>query len=533
MTFDFEAFIGRSVDHEPTDHGPTDSDPPIYNAIMEYEPAGPTVESFHRSDAPIRVLLGPVGSGKTGGSLVELIRRVCETPVQYGTNVRKSRWFIVRQTFGQLESATIKDYLELYGELGAFRKGKHYPYDDWYFGLEDGTVVEAHVMFLAFDRPEHIAKIRGLQTTGGIVDEIKELQDANLIPMLYGRTGRFPHKKSCAPFWGGLWGASQPPDEGHFLVDWYENPPTFSLGDDTAAAVEVFLQPGGVIEAEGGGWALNPDAENLENLEAGYYAKQLAINSEDSIRVNLAAMFGAISTGRRVHPRFSRALHTLGSIDFDPTKPLFIGADQDRNRGVVFVQRHGTRFVAIREFQREDMSMSDFAPELRRFIEVEFQPSCDLARQDLKLVVYLDPAGTQRGQATDDTVKKMLEATGFPVVTAPSRNDPNKRRAAVDTPLRTLHSDGKPNLLVSRKGCPDLVAGLSGKYRFRRIASPEDEKYTAQPIKNSFASLCEALQYCLQCLGAADDATSAREPGFASAVEKRRSNPRAPRSWRV
>lgn len=525
--FDLNAFLGGET---------APPEPAIpYNAIMEYEPAGPTIEAFHRSNAPIRILLGPVGSGKTGGSLTDLMLRVCAVPPQYGTNVRRSRWFIVRQTFGQLESATIKDYLELYGELGAFRKGKHYPYDDWYFGLEDGTMVEAHIMFLAFDRPEHIAKIRGLQVTGGIVDEIKELQDPNLVPMLYGRTGRFPHQKSCDPYWNGIWGASQPPDEGHFLVDWFENPPTFHLGGESSVAVEVFLQPGGVIENENGdGWVLNPDAENLDNLEPGYYAKQLAINSEDSIRVNLAAMFGAISTGRRVHPRFSRSLHSVPSIDFDPEKPLFIGADQDRNRGVVFVQRHGTRYVAIEEFQRDDMSMSDFAPELRRHIEATYQPACELAKQKLKLVVYLDPAGEQRGQATDATVKKMLEANGFPVVSAPAKNDPNKRRAAVDTPLRTLHTDGRPNLLVSRKGCPDLVIGLSGKYRFRRVASSEDEKYTAAPVKNSYASLCEALQYCLQCLGAADDATSAQEVGFESAVEKRKkSKPRKPRSWRV
>ena len=56
-----------------------------------------TLAQFHASNAPLRLIRGPVGSGKSVGMVMECVRRAQETP--YGEDgVRRSRAVAVRNT---------------------------------------------------------------------------------------------------------------------------------------------------------------------------------------------------------------------------------------------------------------------------------------------------------------------------------------------------------------------------------------------------------------------------------------------------
>ena len=67
--------------------------------------------AFMADNSKMRVLMGPVGSGKSVTSTFEVIRRAGEqAPDEQG--IRKSRAAIVRETARQLMDTTIKTFLD-------------------------------------------------------------------------------------------------------------------------------------------------------------------------------------------------------------------------------------------------------------------------------------------------------------------------------------------------------------------------------------------------------------------------------------
>ena len=104
-----------------------------------------TCGNFMVNDAKMRVLMGPVGSGKSVTSSFEVIRRASQQqPNKHG--IRKSRAAIVRETARQLMDTTIKTFLDWFppGICGEYmRTTKTY-----YFKVGD---IECEVMFRALD----------------------------------------------------------------------------------------------------------------------------------------------------------------------------------------------------------------------------------------------------------------------------------------------------------------------------------------------------------------------------------------------
>jgi hypothetical protein len=77
---------------------------------INYTPPA-TVKKFMESDARMRVLMGPVGSGKSVGCSFEIIRRASmQDPDKQGR--RRTRAAIVRETARQLQDTTIKTFLD-------------------------------------------------------------------------------------------------------------------------------------------------------------------------------------------------------------------------------------------------------------------------------------------------------------------------------------------------------------------------------------------------------------------------------------
>ena len=238
--------------------------------------------------------MGPLGSGKTFGMYDRLLQTMCEqAPNAQG--VRPSRWVAIRNTYSQLETTTIKDFRALFtDQIGTMVMGNQPSYRTRVL-LEDGTRLDAEVIFLALDREDAVAKLRGFQLTGGVVNETKELVKA-IIDMLDLRVGRFPSMADggVQPTWHGIIGDTNAPDTDH----WY-----YRLAEEQRPeGWKFFRQPGGVIRS-GGGWVANPKAENLRNLPAGYYATGMQGKSEDWISVNLGNEYGFSLDGKPVHFR--------------------------------------------------------------------------------------------------------------------------------------------------------------------------------------------------------------------------------------
>ena len=84
------------------------------------------LREFHESKNFVRFLIGPLGSGKTQACIVELFNKIHKQKAD-DNNVRRSRWVVVRNTYVDLQSTTIKDWREVTEplQIGRFVNGSN------------------------------------------------------------------------------------------------------------------------------------------------------------------------------------------------------------------------------------------------------------------------------------------------------------------------------------------------------------------------------------------------------------------------
>lgn len=208
--------------------------------------APPTVADFMASNAFVRLIVGPVGSGKSSGCITEILRRAAEqAPGPDG--IRRSRWLVVRNTYGQLRDTTRKTFEQwVPRELGEWNEQK------FSFTMRFNDI-EAEVLFRALDRPEDKKKLLSLEVTGAYINEARELPQ-DVFDVLQSRVGRYPSKLQGGASWWGIWMDTNPMHTGHWLYSLMKT-------DKRPRRFELFEQPDG----------LSPDAENVENLPLDYY----------------------------------------------------------------------------------------------------------------------------------------------------------------------------------------------------------------------------------------------------------------------
>ncbi len=82
-----------------------------------------TVWKFLRDDSFFRGLLGPVGSGKSYACAAEVLLRAARQPASAKDNIRRSRFVVVRNSYPELRTTTLKTWTELFPEAqwGALR----------------------------------------------------------------------------------------------------------------------------------------------------------------------------------------------------------------------------------------------------------------------------------------------------------------------------------------------------------------------------------------------------------------------------
>ena len=459
-------------------------------------PDYPVLNRFMGCRSRFAGIMGPLGSGKTFAAILRILQQMTEQAAS-PDGVRPSRWLAVRNTYPDLMGTTVKDFLEIFGDLGTMKYGGlEPPTFKAGFNLDDGTRVQAEVIFLALDRDDAVRKLRGYNVTAVWFNECKELVKS-VIDMADLRHGRYPSLASggVAPTWHGMIGDSNACDEDH----WY-----YKLAEEVRPeGWEFFRQPGGVLPGEHDGeWVENPDAENLENLPEGYYLSGLAGKTEDWIRVMLANEYAFTIEGKPVHPCYIDSLHTTAEpIETDRRYPLTIGIDFGRTPAAAITQHieeHGRR-VILDELTSEDMSAAIFGPALKRHLDANYS--------GMSVQVWCDPSGGAQSQATEDTPIRILRAAGIPAQPC-SSNNPDLRRAAIQNPATRICMDGKPALQVSPKA-KMIRKGLMGGFCYRRMKLAGTERFTDLPDKNAYSHPVEAAEYALMGGGEGRDALRA------------------------
>jgi hypothetical protein len=451
---------------------------------IEYEPDGATLRRFFRSDAFVRGLIGPFGSGKTTACCIEVFRRATQQEPD-SEGIRRTRWAAIRSTFPELRTTTVVSWRSWFGDrFGAFNWTPPFTHT-LRFPLEDGTQVEAEVLFIALDGPDGPDKLKGLELTGGWINEAREVPKA-ILDTLLGRVGRYPAKRNGGPTWTGVLLDTNPPDTDHWLyrLAEEERPPNWA----------IFRQPGGLMKV-GSRWQPNPAAENLRYLRPGYYIDQLAGQTDGWIAVHLGGEYGYVLDGKPVYPEFADSMHVAPEAFAPiPHAPLVIGLDFGLTPAAVFCQRSARgQWLVLAELVAEDMGVQRFAEQLALHLQAWFP---ELKHSDaIQCRAWGDPAGNARAQTDERSCLEIIRKfAGISALPAPT-NAFKIRREAVAGALGRL-IDGKPGLVVS-PACKVLRKGFAGGYRYRRVKIAGDERYHDEPDKNAYSHPHDALQYAL------------------------------------
>lgn len=451
--------------------------------VIKYIPPGANARAFHNSDAFVRGLMGPVGSGKSSSCCVEIMARaVKQKPGKDG--IRRSRWLVIRNTYPELKSTTIKTWQTWFPDNVAPMK--------WDAPISstakipdigDGTGVELEVLFMALDRPTETGKLRSLELTGAWINEASEIPK-EIFDMVTQRVGRFPSKLQGGPSWCGIILDTNPPDDDH----WY-----YKLAEEEKPKEwEFFRQPGGLIrifEGEEARYEPNPEAENVLNLPGGYnyYQQQVPSKTDDWISVFLLGNYGSTADGKPVYPEFKDKIHTLQEdVEADKHLPIVLGWDFGLTPACVVMQvTPRGQIIILEEFVSEDMGIRQFANDI-------VKPALLNKYAGIHRISVADPAGNIRAQTDERTCLQELYEAG--IATEPAgTNDFVIRREAVAFYL-TKMSDGEPSFALN-PSCTMLRKGFNGRYKFERLRTTGPSRYKDRPLKDEYSHIHDALQY--------------------------------------
>ncbi len=457
----------------------------IYTPDQEkiYAPSN-TGRSFHIDNSFVRLIVGPYGSGKTTTAITEIVRRACEMPV-WTCNRRRSRWAVVRNTSGELQTTTLASWLAWFGDLGDIHK-RQKPIMNYEHTFNDGKgIVELELIFIALDRPEDVRKIKSLELTGCYLNELSEIPQEALAHMT-GRVNRYPSKAFCsAPYWSGIIADSNPIETDHWMYKKFveQNIPDYRL----------FRQPPGLIKNEDDKLVRNPDADNAKNLPGDYYEKLALGQTKEFINVFCLGEWGTVSFNKIVYTEFNSDLHAVDHIEPLQGEPLYLGVDFGLTPAVVVVQFTARgQILVLKEYCGKDIGIKGFMdsvvlPSIKR--DFIYNRIAD---------VIADPSGVSRDAILEEMscigelINMGLNARGA------KSNDEEPRIAGVRYFLNKM-TDGKPAFLLSRRDCPVLFKGFLKDYYFKRIAVPGEERYRDKPEKNMSSHPHDALQYvCME-----------------------------------
>ena len=451
---------------------------------INYSPPGKVASKFHQSNSFVRGLMGPVGSGKSSSCCVEIVMRALKQR-PWLDGVRRSRWLVVRNTYPELKSTTIKTWQQWFPEEVAPMKWDAPISSTMRIAdVGDGTGLELEVLFMALDRPTETGKLRSLELTGGWINEASEVPK-EIFDMLTQRVGRFPSKIRGGPSWCGIILDTNPPDDDH----WY-----YKIAEEERPQQwEFFRQPGGLyIDHEKEGldrYTPNPDAENVLNLPGGYnyYLQQLPSKPEDWINVFLLGNYGTTMDGKPVYPEFNDKSHTAKEpIEPYPGLPVVLGWDFGLTPSCVALQVSPKGQLRILdEWVAEDMGIRQFAADI-------VKPAIVNKYSANRIISAGDPAGNIRAQTDERTCLQELLEIGIPTEPAPT-NDFIPRRESVAF-FMTRMMDGEPAFLLS-PNCTHLRKGFNGRYKYERLKTTGPARYKDRPLKDMYSHVQDALQY--------------------------------------
>ena len=461
--------------------------------------AGPTASRFHKSDAFVRGIMGPVGSGKSVACCWEIYMRAIAQEPNW-EKVRKSRVLIVRNTLPQLETTTMKTWKDWFpagnvnnpGTFGILTRKP--PFTHYMkMALPDGTRLDLEVQFIALDKSEDVRKLLSYECSGVWINEAREIQK-EIIDAATARVGRFPGPKDGGCTRPYIIMDTNPPNDTH----WW-----FHVAEEQCPKTwEFFRQPSG----------LSPYAENLENLlqpsnhkklttdarrKHGrlYYERMLGGKTEEWINVYIHGQYGYIETGQKVYGKsWNRDVHVAKHpIKTNPNAVIHIGIDASgRHPAAIFAQQSSRgQWQLLHEIfvkEKEGMNATHFSQVLKNVIKTKYPGNIT--------EIWGDPAGQFKSYTDERNYFDILRGHGIAVKAAPVPNNNIEVRLSTVNNVLDKMIDGEPAIIVSPT-CKQLISGFDGGYQFKKLNVSGEERYDTRPNKNRYSDIHDSLQYML------------------------------------
>ncbi len=426
-----------------------------------YTPAGPVLKAFHEDNSFVRGIMGPFGSGKSSAIVMEILIRA-QQQRKSPDGIRRSRWAVVRNSYPELKSTTIKTWGQwcptTYGKLNQDSPIIHRIQTD---------DLDMEVLFMALDQPDDMRKLLSLELTGAWINEAKEIPKA-ILDAITGRVGRYPAKMDGGPTWYGVIMDTNPPDDQHWWFNFEQN--------GTPEDWKFFSQPSG----------LSPEAENLQNLPAKYYQRLSQGKDPDWVAVYVEGKYGYVVEGKPVYPMYLDSTHCAATVlDPDPRVSLFLGADFGVSSAAVITQKlPDGRWLILDEFISDDAKgIKSFAEDLAIYVATTY-PNHEVGG------CWGDPSGENKTLEGNTPLALMKAGTGWDWKPAPT-NDIDMRLESVRGALKRL-VNGVPGLLLSPKA-KTVRKGFTGGYHYK-VKTDGTQTYEI-PNKNRFSHPHDGVQY--------------------------------------
>lgn len=511
----------------------------------------PTLWKFFNDRTRVRVVLGPVGSGKTVACCANPFAIAMEqTP---GTDkVRPFKLAVVRNSMPELWRTTIETWLGIYKEehCGMIRRSTPITHTITVHELADDTTLHFQAEFFGLDRPDQVKALLSYEATMIYFNEMREVPKA-IVDAAGDRIGRYPsmQKGGVMPTFAGIIGDSNPPDKEHWLYKACAMPPM---------GWKFFLQPAGISEVErsstntyraklgepfvgeitadytvttasGKVFAANPNAENIPNLpydltfdpqvkqafeegklneperayelmrkrpdgpslnlrRGNYYLSRVPGKDQSWIDGYYRNKFTYVLEGEPVIREFNAEIMVVDDLEVLENVPL--GGGYDVGSGTLYPAGIVAQVHPLGIYLiHAEVSVDSTG--LKEFGEsMNFLLTNEFPEVKLEQF-WGEPSGEARDGLLKKTYHDHLKSFGLPVKShgVPSAET---RTQAIKSPMTRLKA-GRPGILINRRRCPKLIRGLEGAWCFRRIQVAGSERFATVPEKNQYSHVCEAL----------------------------------------
>ncbi len=465
--------------------------------IRTWTYAGPVEQAYERSRAPLAMVIGPTGGGKSTGSARRCLRAGMWQNPSPRDGIRRARTICICPTYRRAWDQVMPSYFKVFPQtMGLFRGSRGDPADHIYDVAMriNGEVSQVHieVLFRAVNDLDIEEFFRGFEYTAVWLPEADT--NGDLWPLLSlgaNRLGRYPEPEDRpedgAAAFTGIWGDANAPIIGSpFHTRFYLR--RVEEGKEAPKTDEVYIQPSGFsVNAE--------NMQNLRRINPDYYGDMASKLSEYDIGRLIKNRPGYGRHGRAVHPNFDQETHVATrTIDVDPYATVYVGVDCGSNAlhpAATFSQNSYSgqwRTLAEIHFAEGQMTTQELGANIRIVLNSRFAG----LKRDVGAMLCLDPAAASRNASSEYTTAALLQdAAGVEANLAPT-NDPKLRRAGMDKLFKRSVGPGEPAKIID-PACLGLIQGYAGGFHYPKRANT----FSPLPAKNEYSHVCEADEYAV------------------------------------